>query len=50
MLEDEQGKTVAADLEAVAGAWSGRPVTAEVNAPGWDGEPVDYDRCVAALA
>ncbi len=34
----------------MAGAWSGRPVTGKVNAPGWDGKPVDYDLCVAALA
>ncbi|HEY8141540.1 MAG TPA: DUF222 domain-containing protein, partial [Kofleriaceae bacterium] len=41
---------VAVDLAAVAAGWRGAAVTAEVNAPGWDGEPVDYDRCVAALA
>jgi hypothetical protein len=41
---------VAVDPAAVAGAWSGRRVTAETNAPGWDGERVDYDLCVAALA
>ncbi len=41
---------VAVDLAAVAGPWSGQPVSAQVNAPGWDGERVDYDRCVAALA
>ncbi|HEU5058651.1 MAG TPA: DUF222 domain-containing protein [Kofleriaceae bacterium] len=40
---------VAVNLGALAGAWSGAPVTAEVNAPGWDGERVDYDLCVAAL-
>lgn len=40
---------VAVDLAAMARAWSGRAVTAEVNAPGWDGERVDYERCVAAL-
>ena len=40
---------VTLDLAAVANAWCGRPVTAAVNAPGWDGEPVDYDSCVAAL-
>jgi hypothetical protein len=40
---------VAVELAAVAGAWSGRAVTAEVNAPGWDGERIDYDLCVAAL-
>ncbi len=38
------------DLVATAGAWSGRPVIAEVNAPGWDGQRVDYDLCIAALA
>ena len=41
---------VAVDLAAVAGAWSGRPVAAQVNAPGWDGERVDHDRCLAGLA
>jgi hypothetical protein len=41
---------VAADLATVVSAWSGRPVNAEVNAPGWDGERVDYELCVAALA
>jgi hypothetical protein len=41
---------VVVDLATLTGAWSGRPVTAEVNAPGWDGNPVDYERCVAALA
>ncbi len=41
---------VEVDLAVVASAWSGWSVTAEVNAPGWDGEPVDYERCVAALA
>ena len=41
---------VAVDLAGVAGAWCGKPVTAEVNAPGWDGERVDYDLCVSALA
>ena len=41
---------VAVDLAEVAGAWCGEPVTAEVNAPGWDGERVDYDLCVSALA
>lgn len=24
-------------------------VSAASNLPGWDGEPVDYDRCVGAL-
>jgi hypothetical protein len=24
-------------------------VSAESNLPGWDGEPIDYDRCVGAL-
>ncbi len=28
---------------------SGIDVSAESNAPGWDGETVNYDRCVAAL-
>ena len=41
---------IAVDLPALAGWWRGGPVTAEVNAPGWDGQPVDYDLCVAALA
>ena len=41
---------IAVDLAAVAEAWRGVPVTAEVNAPGWDGDRVDYDLCVAALA
>ena len=41
---------VAVDLAAVAAGWSGGRVTAEANAPGWDGERVDYDLCVAALA
>jgi hypothetical protein len=40
---------VAVDLAAFAGAWSGGPVTAEANVPGWDGQRVDYDLCVAAL-
>jgi hypothetical protein len=44
------GRKVAVDLAAMAGSWSGRPVTADVNAPGWDGQPVDYDLCIAALA
>jgi hypothetical protein len=41
---------VAVDLAALAAEWSGAPVTAEANTPGWDGERVDYDLCVAALA
>ena len=41
---------VAVDPAAVAGAWRRGPITAEVNAPGWDGQRVDYDLCVAALA
>ncbi len=41
---------LAVDLAAVAAGWRGAPVTATVNAPGWDGERVDYDLCVAALA
>ena len=40
---------VTVDLAAAASAWRGAPVTAEANAPGWDGERVDYDLCVAAL-
>ena len=40
---------LAVDLAAVAARWRGAPVTAEANAPGWDGERVDYDSCVAAL-
>ena len=28
---------------------SGIEISAETNTPGWDGEPVDYDFCVAAL-
>jgi hypothetical protein len=28
---------------------SGIEISAETNAPGWDGEPVDYDSCVGAL-
>jgi hypothetical protein len=40
---------VAIDLAAVAANWSGRAVTADANAPGWDGQRVDYDLCVAAL-
>ena len=40
---------VVVDAAAVAGTWSGRAVTAEANAPGWDGERVDHDRCVDAL-
>jgi hypothetical protein len=28
---------------------SGVEISAETNTPGWDGEPVDYDFCVAAL-
>jgi hypothetical protein len=28
---------------------SGIEISAESNAPGWDGEPVDYDSCVGAL-
>jgi hypothetical protein len=27
----------------------GEAVSAESNLPGWDGEPVDYDRCVGQL-
>ena len=59
VFRDERGRVVpaqgargevAVDLAAVVGAWSGRPISAEANAPGWDGEPVDDDRCVAALA
>ena len=41
---------VAVDLAGLAAGWRGAPVTSEVNAPGWDGLPVDYDLCVAALA
>ena len=37
------------DVKAWVEGWRGAPVTAEVNAPGWDGERVDYDLCVAAL-
>ena len=36
-------------LAKVAADWLGAPVTGEANAPGWDGQPVDYDLCVAAL-
>jgi hypothetical protein len=43
-------REVAVNLGALAGAWSGAPVTAETNAPGWDGDRVDHDLCVAALA
>ena len=43
-------REVVVDLRALASWWRGGLVTAEVNAPGWDGRPVDYDRCVAALA
>ena len=48
----EQGprRPIAVDLANVAGDWRGARVTAEANAPGWDGQPVDYDLCVAALA
>jgi hypothetical protein len=58
VVRDPRGRVVPAqgprcevevDLAAVAVAWSRRPVTAELNEPGWSGEPVDYDRCVAAL-
>jgi len=42
-------REVHADLAGLAGGWRGAPVTAEVNAPGWDGLPVDYELCVAAL-
>ena len=42
-------REVTVDLAAMAGAWSGRPVTSDVNAPGWDGQPPDYDLCIAAL-
>jgi hypothetical protein len=28
---------------------SGIEISAETNAPAWDGEPVDYDSCVGAL-
>ena len=41
---------VAVNLAAVAAEWGGRAVTAETNAPGWDGQPVDYASCVGALA
>jgi hypothetical protein len=30
--------------------WLAEPLTPESNAPRWDGERVDYERCVAALA
>jgi len=59
VVRDPRGRVIPAqgprcevevDLAAVAGEWSGRRVTAQINAPGWDGETVDYDRCVAALA
>src|SRR5687768_14075780 len=59
VFRDPRGKVVPAqgpksqivvDLAAVVGAWRGAPVTAETNAPGWDGQQVDYDLCVAALA
>jgi hypothetical protein len=59
VVRDPRGRVVPAqgarrevnvNFAAVASAWSGRPVTADVNAPGWDGQRVDYDLCVAALA
>jgi hypothetical protein len=37
------------DLAELVGRWSAAPITSETNAPGWDGERVDYDLCVAAL-
>jgi hypothetical protein len=40
---------VEVDPAAVAAAWCGVRVTAQANAPGWDGERVDYESCVAAL-
>ncbi len=40
---------VEVDAAAVAAAWCGVQVTAQANAPGWDGERVDYEGCVAAL-
>ena len=59
VFRDERGRVVpaqgakwevAVDLAAVARAWAGGVVTAEANAPGWDGQPVDYASCVGALA
>ena len=59
VFRDERGRVVpaqgakwevAVDLAAVAQAWAGGVVTAEANAPGWDGRPVDYASCVGALA
>jgi hypothetical protein len=29
--------------------WVAQPITPETNAPGWDGERVDYELCVAVL-
>ena len=59
VVRDERGREVpgqgprrevTVDLPALAGWWRGSPVTAETNAPGWDGRPVDDDLCVAAFA
>jgi hypothetical protein len=59
VFRDPDGRVVSAqgarwqvglDPAAVAAAWRVGPVTAEVNAPGWDGERVDCDSCIAALA
>ena len=37
------------DRLRAANRQSGVEISAESNTPGWDGEPVDYDSCVAAL-
>jgi len=38
------------DLAAFMDRWLDDPITSATNAPGWSGERVDYELCVAALA
>jgi hypothetical protein len=43
-LSDEAARLMCA-IEVCAGI----EISVETNEPGWDGDPVDYDACVAAL-